>query len=220
MSEKKSGLKVAALVVGSLFTAVIFAVLLGLGLMALVFAILPGEQQTTAEVTVVVLAADGQPQSGLEVELWGYEQASQRGTTNARGEAVFRNQSFSFSKSILSPRRDRPREFTMRARFPERTELYYRWNVKKSGELEYDIFDDSYDYYFGGHWLGRFRGDEQTTQTIKDMGKLQRAKSLTDVKVPLKYFESKADLRRSETGPEPWFLRLELRATAADHDGQ
>ena len=212
MSDKKSGLRVAGLVVGALVAAVIFAVLLGLGLLAVVFAILPGQAQTTAELTVVVLGADGQPQSGLEVELWAYEQASEQAKTNVRGEAVFRNKSFSFGKSILTQRRDRPAEFPIRARFPEQTELYYRWDVVKSGELEYDLFDDSYDYYFGRHWLGRFRGDEQTKQTIKDMGELQRAKPLDQVKAPLKYFDSKVDLRRSETGPETWSIRLELRA--------
>jgi hypothetical protein len=214
MAATSSRLKSVAIVFSVLLALVIAAALVGVGAMAIVFALVPARQSTSCEIMIVVLDSDGQPLRDLPVELWGYDKRTQHATTNARGEAVFSNQTFDYSRTILSPRHNRPDGFEVRARFPELTDLYYRWRVKKSGESEYELFDDSYDFYFGGHWLGRFRGDNQVLREITEQGKTHGAKPLGPGHMPLTFWNSTSTLEPSATGPEVWSLRIELRAVA------
>jgi hypothetical protein len=211
-NTKSSGLKIAAIVLGSLFLAVVLLFLLGVGLMALTFAMLPGTTSTDCELTIVLRDADGQPLADQEVHLWSYTSQNQHAMTDAQGQVIFSGQRFRYSATILSPGMNRPDKFEIRARFPELTDLYYRWDIARSGTLDYEIFDDSYDYYFGDHWLGRFNEQGQVLNKIKDMGKWQQAKPLDQVAAPVKLWKTKGTLEPSPTGPEAWSLRLELQA--------
>ncbi|MFM8251112.1 MAG: Ig-like domain-containing protein [Planctomycetota bacterium] len=211
-NTKASGWKVAAIVIASLLAAVILMIVLGVGLMAVTFAILPGTAFTNCEVTVVLRDADGNPLADQEVDLWSYDSQTYQGKTDAQGQVVFSGQSYRYDVTLWSRGVNRPDEFPVRARFPDLTDLYYRWDVVRSGTQDYELFDDSFDYYFGSHWLGTFNEQGPVRRKIKDMGKWHDAKPLDKVAAPVKLWKTKVTLEPSPTGPEAWSLRLKLQA--------
>lgn len=107
----------------------------------------------------------GRPISGIELEVWEYDQQSRRAVTNAEGVALFR---VSYQKTgwgsignqqnpvrlrfLPGTRKGEPERF-----FP----LYYRFEVKGDGDCGYNVFVRDYDYWFGGNWAGTFFGSSR-----------------------------------------------------------
>lgn len=181
------------------------------GLPAMVFAILPAQRSVTADVAIAVKDSDGHPLVGTQVELWEYEHVWRRAITDADGVARFRGERFDHHVSILNAWSTRPAAFPIRVRLPELTDLYYRYDIHRAGEQQCHIFDDSYDYFFGGHWLGVFDDQGQVTTQVADALGRYQAKDLAEVTAPMHLWRAQAAIDRAPGQPARWDLRLELQ---------
>ncbi len=194
--------------VGILLTATtVFAV------PVIVFAVLPVPRTAKATVSISLRDAQGQPLRGTEVQLWGYQQNSRDAVTDDQGLAVFNAESASYSTSVFSPWRRRPSVFELRVQVPEQSELYYRFEISRSGPTEYQIFDDSYDYYFGEHWLGTFNEYGQIADQTRHAGRVYVAKAANDVAAPIQLWKAQATVGNCGDGTNLWKLRLDLQAS-------
>lgn len=182
-----------------------------IGLPAMVFAILPAQRSVTADVAIAVRDKDGQPLVGTQVELWEYDYAWRRATTDAEGVAHFIGERFDHHVNILNAWSTRPAAFPIRVRVPELTDLYYRYDIHRAGEQQYHIFDDSYDYFFGGHWLGVFDDQGQVTSQVVDASSRYQAKDLAEVTAPMHLWRAQAAIKRAPGQPPRWDLRLDLQ---------
>lgn len=156
---------------------IIFFTLLGLFillLLALAFAF-PLTQVTKADIQINLGNPQGQSLPNVAVEIWEYDHATQRSVTNDQGIVEFKDQSFLFSKSFLQFWKKKPDVFSIRLRTPEIDKLYYRFEVKGFGSVPYEVFSDSYDYFFGEKWLGTFNEKTQTHHQIKEMSETYTA---------------------------------------------
>lgn len=204
-------LRILVIVLIVLASLLVAAAVLTVGVMAAVFAILPGQASAKAEIQVVLLDQYGVPMNNVEVQIWKYDYSSSYASTDQQGIAVFKDQHFSYQSGLLSGRSGRPDIFELRVRFPEQSDLYYRFEVSQDGPVDYHVFDDSYDYFFGEHWLGKFSGSEQIETVAYDASGSYQAKSLSEVAAPLLFWQAQAKIDRLQATPGDWSIRLNLR---------
>ncbi len=124
---------------------------------------------------IIKLSENGQALTKQAVVLWEYDYPSQKAVSNEQGTLEFENKGYSFSKIFLQFWKKRPEVFEVRLKMPEISNLYYRFEVKNSGSVEYEVFNDSYDYFFGEKWLGTFNDKTQVRKTVRDFDKTYSA---------------------------------------------
>lgn len=148
---------------------------LALLLVAAFFFAFPATQVVHADIIIGLSDEKGQALANQEVEIWEYDHYTQTARSNEKGIVEFKNQSFMISKIMLQFWKKRPEVFSIRLRMPQINKLYYRFEVENFGSVPYEVFSDSYDYFFGEKWLGSFNDKTQTRHQVKDMGKIYSA---------------------------------------------
>lgn len=181
-------IRIVLIVIASILIAVMAVV----GLIVLGFCLLPATIVDRADVSITVMDSAGNPVPNLPIELWEYDMSTQHQTTDSRGVARFEDQSYKYSKAIINFWVDRPAEFVVRFRIPDRSQLYYRTHVTTTGQPTYHVFNDKYDYFFGEKWIGEFDDHERLRDTVSDMGKTYPAvaPNTPDQSVPLWHIDA------------------------------
>ncbi len=96
---------------------------------------------------------------------------------------------------------------------PEVSPAYYRFEIAWNGNIRYHIFDDFYDYFFGGHWPGLYQGKQQLQNLILDAGRWHQAKVPATGGDPIQLWDATARIQQGGAGKDVWKITLELQAT-------
>lgn len=169
----------------------------------------PATQVVHANYHISFQDEKGQPLKNLPVDVWEYEHYTQHAKTNEEGKVEFKNQSYQTVKMFFQFWNLRPDVFSMRLRFPELSKLYYRFEVKKEGPVSYEVFNDSYDYFFGEKWLGTFNDKTQIAQKIKDYDKTYNAVAPENECKCIDLWKTK--VRLQESGKNQYEIYLDLQ---------
>lgn len=164
----------------------------------------------------------GQSLSNTEVVVWEYDHAFQKAVTDSNGRVQFKGQSFQFVNlysRVSQFFKKYPGLVSVRLHFPSLPEMqgvYYRFEVKRDGNVSYHAFDSTYDYFFGDHWLGFFDENGQKENTVTEGGDTYQATppSAPCHCVPL--WKAQARLSKDTSGESAsqntFSLNLELQA--------
>lgn len=131
---------------------------------AVTFAFSIGTRSVAAAVRVKIKDASGQPLHGVQVLLWKDGYPSTHAATNPDGEAVFYDQRYQWTGSMLVGRRSLPPVLPVRLHFPQLSTVYYRFECRPGRTTtHYNVFHSTYDYFRTGNWAGEFVNGDRTT---------------------------------------------------------
>lgn len=194
----------------------------GIGMMGVSFA-LATTRVVHVDFNLLLKDPKGQPLSNTEVVVWEYDYPSQKAYTDSKGQVQFKGQSFQFVNLYSRTSqffKKYPGLVSVRLHFPSLPEMqnvYYRFEVKRDGNISYNAFDSTYDYFFGDHWLGLFDEKGQKENTVTEGGDTYQATppSTPCHCVPLwkaQALLSKEKKSGQSSSPNSFSLHLDLQA--------
>ena len=122
-----------------------------LGGMAWAFAI--GTASAKYELRLTLRDAAGQPLPLQPVVVWRYDYPSQELRTDSAGQLSLTGYEQFATNILTGPHR--PRFFPIRLAFPGLSPLFYRFELRRNGPAQYQVFNNQYDYLWGA-WVGNF----------------------------------------------------------------
>ncbi len=204
------------------YSALVVAILGACGVLFMSLPALTGTRVVHINFELLLKDPKGKPIPRTEVVVWEYDYPSQKAETDDTGRVTFPDQSFQFVdlySRVSQLFRSRPGSFPVRLKFPQLPEMkdvYYRFEITKDGKARYHAFNTTYDYFFGGQWLGEFDESGRLRASISEGGDRYSAVVPAGSCRCVPLWKSQAKLEKAERIPsfphDRFNLHLEIQA--------